>query len=127
MKILFLGLPLILMLNSCAKGDDFCAAPNEVYGFLSVEESYLPNKPITLNLDVLELFNADQNKTLYSFTVPAIFKRPKGEHYETDVVKIPSYTYQLKDTLVYPDSIMVEGYSFNDCGRSEVAKTWIRF
>jgi len=127
MRKLFLILPLFVVLQSCSKGDNFCEDPNEVYGFLDIQETYAHNKPITLNLDLYELFNSGQNKTLYSFTVPAIFINPKGEHYETDVVKTPSYTYTLRDTLVYPDSVLVEGYSFNDCGRSEVARGWIRF
>jgi len=115
------------VLFSCSKGDNYCEDPNPVYGFYDVKESYPPNKVIVMNLDLFELFNKDQNKTLYSFTVPDIFIRQKGEMYETDVVKTPSYTYNLKDTLVYPDSVLVEAYSFNDCGRSEVAQAWIRF
>lgn len=127
MKNLILSLSLLLIAIACSKGDDYCDQPNEVFGFYDVKESYAPNKPIILNLDLNEIFNSGQNKTLYSFTVPDIFINPKGDNYETDVVKTPTYTYNLKDTLIYPDSVMVEGYSFNDCGRSEVAKAWIRF
>lgn len=127
MKTIFFCLGLLIVVYSCNKGDNYCDQPNEVFGFYEVQESYAPNKPIILNLDLIELFNSGQNKTLYSFTVPAIFQRPKGENYETDVVKTPSYTYYLKDTLIYPDSVSVEGYSFNDCGRSQIAKAWIRF
>lgn len=69
----------IMELDICKKRDNYCNQPNEVFGFYEVQESFDPNKPIILNLYLIELFNSGQNKTLYSFTVPAIFERPKGE------------------------------------------------
>ena len=44
-----------------------------------------------------------------------------------DIVKNEEYLYLLKDTTIYLDTIPIQIYSFNDCGRSEPYQSYIVF
>ena len=73
------------------------------------------------------LADSDHEDDLFSFTTPDIFINPKGDQYQTDVVSEPEYTYTLKDVNNFPDSVLIEVYAFNDCGKSNSLSTYIRF
>lgn len=128
MKILGVFL-IIFLCVGCEKGDDFCQPPQEVNGFFAMESSYDAANPITVELNYI--FNYGQEihemTTLFTFSVPEIFENPKGDDRPIDTVDEPEYTYHVKDTTNLPDSVVIEGYAFNDCGKSEVATAVIHF
>ncbi len=126
-KVLLLVL-LFSSISSCKKGENYCPVAKGVLGFKSHSNEYDPNDEITLELDYDEDFRMEimKDRLLFNFSVPLVFINDKGDR-GVDVVNDPIYTYKLKDTENAPDSIQVEGYGFNDCGRSEVARTVIRF
>lgn len=129
MRLIILIIGLLLIFTRCNKGDDFCQPPQEVSGFTPLEDNYDPANPI--NVELSYIFNYGQEihetTTLFTFTVPTIFENPKGDNRPIDTVDKPIYTYIVKDTINLPDSILIEGYAFNDCGKSEIAHAYIHF
>jgi hypothetical protein len=114
---------------SCKKGIDYCPPPQEVNGFKSLESSYAASSSITVELNYIFNYGQEihEHQTLFTFTVPEFFENPKGDDRPIDTVDQPIYTYVVKDTTNVPDSVLIEGYAFNDCGKSEVAQAYIRF
>lgn len=113
----------------CEKGEDYCQPPQEVNGFYPLASSYDPSNPIHVELDFIFNYGQEihETTTLFTFTVPDIFERPKGDDRPIDTVDEPEYTYVVEDTTNLPDSVLIEGYAFNDCGKSEVATAIIYF
>jgi len=128
MSRIILVFVIVLLLTACKKGENYCPVPEGVLGFKPHESVYETSDEIFLELDVTEEFRMEimKDRLLFNFSVPTIFENPKGDR-GADVVDDPNYTFRLKDSTNAPDSILIEGYGFNDCGRSEVAKTTIRF
>lgn len=129
MRALIVGLCLVSVMMSCKKGENFCETPQEVDGFLPLENGYDASTPITVELNYIFNYGQEihEHETLFTFTVPDIFENPKGDDRPIDTVDQPEYTYIVKDTTNVPDSVLIEGYAFNDCGKSEVAQAYIRF
>ncbi|MDX1651364.1 MAG: hypothetical protein R3277_02655 [Brumimicrobium sp.] len=129
MKSLILGLTLLAITAGCKKGENFCEAPQELNGFIPLENSYDATSPITVELNYIFDYGQEihEHQTLFTFSVPDIFDNPKGNDRPIDTVDEPKYTYVVKDTTNVPDSVLIEGYAFNDCGKSEVARAYIKF
>ncbi len=128
MKRNLLIISFCLVLIGCGKGKDYCELPQPVNGFRPLAKSYDPNNPVAVELDFIFDFGQEihETTTLFSFTVPDIFINPKGDR-GVDVVDAPGYVYQLKDPTNAPDEVTIEGYAFNDCGKSDIASATIRF
>ena len=128
-KISFLLIVLYFLNAGCEKGIDYCQSPQEVNGFQPLEASYDPSSPINVELDFIFNYGQEihETTTLFTFTVPGLFERPKGDDRPIDTVDQPEYTYVVEDTTNIPDSVNIEAYAFNDCGKSEVAKATIYF
>jgi len=125
-KVVWLLL-LFISISACVKGDSYCEQPFLVNAINDLDIAYDPASAIEITVEADLDFSKDQEKTLFSFSVPDVFVNPKGANYPTDVTPNPKYTYILKDTSNYPDSIEIEVYTFNDCGESEPVKGFILF
>lgn len=126
-KLFYLSL-VTLFFVSCKKGENYCPVPLGLTGFKAHSDVYASDAEIELELTYNDEFNMEimNNRVMFNFSVPTIFENPKGDR-GVDVTEQPKYVYKLKDPLNAPDSVVIEAYGFNDCGKSEVVKTVIRF
>ncbi|MFK8044381.1 MAG: hypothetical protein AB8B72_02720 [Crocinitomicaceae bacterium] len=127
MKKVFWIIFVLTIVSSCVKGNSYCEQPFLVNSINDLDIPYNPASEIEITVQAELDFSKDQEKTLFSFSVPSIFVNPKGSNYPTDVTLSPKYSYILKDTSNYPDSVEIEVYTFNDCGKSEPVKGFIKF
>lgn len=125
MKAISLSIISLVLFTQCKKGESYCEEPHELKA-LFVEYQNFQDDSILVSMDYAITFEEAQNKTLFSFSTPNAIFNPKGDR-PTDVVKDPFYYYKLKDTSAVPDSVYIEAYAFNDCGKSEVKGAWIHF
>lgn len=117
--------------TGCIKGESYCELPPRVtdafeFGSFGNTIVHNPSDEIHLFIGREEEEGTTNEGVLYSFSTPHYFINPKGDYAE-DIVRNEEYIYRLKDTTVYEDTIAIEIYSFNDCGRSAPYKTYIIF
>lgn len=130
MKVLYPLLALFVF-TQCIKGESYCELPPRVtdvfeFGSFGEDIHHQVSDQIEFYISVESEEGTSTEEMFFSLTTPKYFINTKGD-YETDVVVFPEYTYQLKDTLVFKDTIEVEIYTFNDCGRSNPFKKKIIF
>ncbi|MFT5818788.1 MAG: hypothetical protein ACI8ZM_000009 [Crocinitomix sp.] len=116
---------------SCIKAESYCELPPnviEAFEFASFGNTvvHAPSDDILIYTNKQVEEGTTSEEVLYSFSTPHYFINPKGD-YPEDIVKGEEYLYQLKDTTIYADTIPIEIYSFNDCGRSIPFKAFIVF
>lgn len=115
----------------CIKGESYCELPPRVtdafeFGSFGEPITHAPSDEVLLYISKEVEDGTTNDGILYSFSTPHYFINPKGDYTE-DIVRNEEYRYVLKDTGIYADTIPIEIYSFNDCGRSEVFKTFILY
>ena len=125
------GILSFFTLTGCLKAESYCELPprvTEAFEFGSFNNTIVhdPSDEIHIYIGREEEEGTTNNEVLYSFSTPHYFINPKG-NYTEDIVKNEEYIYRLKDTTIYADTIPIEIYSFNDCGRSTPFRTFILF
>ncbi len=115
----------------CGKADSYCEPPPKIidafeFGSFGSIVVHSPSDEINIYIGKEQEEGTTNNEILYSFSTPPYFVNPKG-NYPEDIVKNEEYLYRLKDTTIYLDTIPIEIYSFNDCGKSEPYKSYIVF
>lgn len=116
---------------SCGKAESYCQLPpkiNDAFEFGSFGNTVVhsPSDEIRIYIGKEQEEGTTNEEILYSFSTPHYFINPKG-NYPEDIVKNEEYLYLLKDTTIYLDTIPIQIYSFNDCGRSEPYQSYIVF
>lgn len=122
----YLLILILVSFISCKKGTDYCETPPEINALLVKTQNNAPTAEVEVWLDFIPDYSKYQLDNLYSFSTPDVFINPKGDR-PGDVSKNAVYKYKLKDTLNPPASVKIQGYAFNDCGKSNIVEAIITY